>query len=272
MLAAHVKKAAVRSINMKKYRMLFVGPTFLILANVLLTASANAETLIQVQHVRLVGEFMPAGMKEQLEDSAKLCAEMGKTLQKPPPGDKLFESIDDAYFAPGATTIYKQIKVYMLTADCKMKRDDKLEILSITSLGVCRSTPWNMRSVGYCDVDISSISRLPDKKFGRNSAVLNGESTVILGYPCTFLNIDLMASSRSCVIRTGAFSNVTNMYDFKIGVELKRDFSIGDGAGKNFHSSEATEIHTNIMVPLFTLFPQLSGKYKVFSSQLPNRD
>ncbi|EGF30927.1 hypothetical protein IMCC9480_609 [Oxalobacteraceae bacterium IMCC9480] len=37
-------------------------------------------------------------------------------------------------------------------------------------------------------------------------------------------------------------------------------------------TTEATEIHTNVMIPLTTFAPQLSGKYKIISTSLPKTE
>ncbi|MEB0135211.1 hypothetical protein QN362_07695 [Actimicrobium sp. CCC2.4] len=232
--------------------------------------SPESERMIEVQHVRLVSHFLQTMANKTIKANAESCALHGMRLPEAPPAS----IIKDVYYTPGATTIATTNIYYEATVDCKLKQRETHEITAWTSLGACTTKPERNLSAGYCDVDFASLGQFPDQKFKRNQTELKGASTMIAGHACTFYENSAVASRRVCVARDGAFSKVTNLSfsDTPLGVILKRESKLAQVSTGNSLTEEAIEIHTNVMIPITTLLPQLSGKYRVISQKLPPTD
>ncbi|MFT5590731.1 MAG: hypothetical protein ACI9ZF_002925 [Bradyrhizobium sp.] len=248
----------------------------------LLTASSIAEPafgatnadgqVIQVQHVHLVGQSIPAFHKGIMDLRIRQCAGQGHTVAPPPPGTPLHETIDDDYYAPGGVSSHSRTKIYFIGADCRLASKETLKITTWDSTGACITDRETRRSTGYCDVDIASLSRSPDPKSVRKNIFLDGETKVIAGHSCKVLHNSYWAATQKCIATEGVFANVVTRLTMSYGALLRMDFRSSPDKDAEFTTKEATEIHTNIMIPITTFAPQLSGEYKVYSVSLPQRD
>jgi hypothetical protein len=222
--------------------------------------------------VHLVGKAIPDVHKKLMDFRIKQCADLGITVKPPPPSAPLHETIDDNYYAPGGESSYRQTKIYFIDADCRVARKETLKITTWTSLGVCNSDRETGRSTGNCKVDIASLSRPPDPGSIRKNIVLDGETRIIAGHSCTFLNNTYFGPSRTCIAREGIFANVVTRATMSYGALLRMEFRISSGGENEIGTFEATDINTNVTIPITTFAPQLSGKYKVNSFSRPNTD
>ncbi len=234
--------------------------------------AANADGLIEVQHVHLVGKALPGYHKKLLDLGVTFCAGRGIKVALPPPGTSLHETIDDNYYAPGGMSFYQERKVYIIDKDCRLARRETLIITTWTSLGACKTERETKQSTGYCDVDIASLSRLPDSKSVNRKIVPDGETRRIAGHSCTFFSNNVLAPSRMCIARDGVFAKVLTWPSVSYGALLRMELRSASGSDTEIATNEATEIHTNVMIPITTFAPQLSGKYKVVSLSYPTTE
>lgn len=229
-----------------------------------------SDRMIEVQHVRLVDHLLQNVAKKILEAGAESCARHGMHLPAAPPGS----AIKDVYYTPGATTVVTTTLSYEAAVGCKLERKEKQVITAWTALGTCVTKPDEKLSTGYCDVDYASLTQFPDKKFKRNQTELKGASIMIAGHDCINHEISGAMAGRICVARGGTFAKVTNLSfpNLPLGVILKRESKLVQVTTGSSLIEEAIEIHTDVMIPITTLLPQLSGKYRVISHTLPQTD
>ncbi len=81
----------------------------------------------------------------------------------------------------------------------------------------------------------------------------------------------LLAASSIAELAFGA-ANVVTRVTMSYGALLRLNLRSSSDKDAEITTKEATEIHTNIMIPITTFAPQLSGKYKVYSVSLPQKD
>ncbi|NDP59859.1 MAG: hypothetical protein GZ090_10940 [Oxalobacteraceae bacterium] len=234
--------------------------------------ATNTNSLVQVVHVHLVGEVAPVFHKRLMDLRIRQCAMQGTPVAPPPPRTPLHATIADNYYATGGMSSYNETKIYMVDLDCRLIRKDTLKITTWTALGVCSTDRETKRSTGECNVDIASLAIPPDPKALRKNVLLNGESKVIAGHQCTFLNNPSIAPFRSCIAREGIFANVVTRKSMSYGATLRIEHRDPSAEDPKIITTEATEIHTNVMIPLTTFAPQLSGKYKIISTSLPKTE
>lgn len=225
------------------------------------------DAVILVHHVHLKGGGFERTISDLFAYSVEVCRGMGKDPGQIPAGENAISTEKDIYYAPGGATTHIRTRRYSVDPQsCKLKREDRYEVMMHTSAGVCKISPDRKRAVGYCDVQ-PLLAPWTGPVRANRSVIPTTRQMEIAGYKCRVWAGEFNGMNvESCIAGDGRFESAHLDAHSAPGLVLKTATWLSKFPTQRTSDYEATSVESDAHVPLGTVAPHMTGGYEVIQA------